>query len=124
MGIGDSVTLTKKVTLTPSGIITRESFVQKLKELALNILLYLKENGCKKLGHVKFIATTNGEDYLQLGTSDIDKEIVIEGALKKTFEKVKFTLNIIEFGIAKEEINSKVDQEIRNIEEYFKSLDL
>ncbi|MBC7333501.1 MAG: hypothetical protein H5T85_03425 [Actinobacteria bacterium] len=117
--IENTVTLTKKVTIAPSKAITRDSFVQKLKEIASNLLAFLKENGCKKLGHLKFIVTTDGEDYLQLGTSDMEKEVVAEGVLKSSFAKVRFTLNIIEFGVPREEINSKVDQEIRNMEEYF-----
>jgi len=46
---------------------------------------------------------------------------IIQGILHKTFAKIKITLNIIEFGVGREDINSKVDREIRNIQDYFSS---
>lgn len=122
MTIEDSVALTKKVILTSSKPITKEDFIDKIKEIAKNILLYLKDSGCKKLGHIKLITTTDGEDYLQLSVFDMDEEPVIKGVLKKAFEKVKLTLNIIEFGISKEDIDSRISEEIKNVEKYFSSL--
>ena len=114
-----SVVLTKRVIITSSNPITIEDFVKKIGEIAKNIVDFLKKNGCTKLGHMKFISTTDGEDYLQLSILDIAQKPKINGILRKTFEKIKLTFNIIEFGVGKEEINSKINEEIKNIQVYF-----
>lgn len=122
MAINNSVALTKKIIITSPKLITKEDFVKKIGEIATNILHFLKKNGCKKLGHIKFISTTDGEDYLQLSILDMDQKPVVKGMLKKTFEKIKLTLNIIEFGVHKEDISNKINEEMENIQEYFDSL--
>ncbi|MFA5015084.1 MAG: hypothetical protein WC549_06035 [Actinomycetota bacterium] len=119
MDTNSSVILTKKVTITSSSPVTKEDFVKKIGEIAGNIIDFLKKNGCTKLGHMKFISTTDGEDYLQLSVQDISQGPKINGILKKTFEKIKLTLNIIEFGVCKEEIDRKIDEEIKSIQSYF-----
>lgn len=119
MNAGSSVVLTKRVIITSSSPITKEDFVKKIREIAKNIVDFLKKNGCTKLGHMKFISTTDGEDYLQLSILDIAQKPKINGILRKTFEKIKLTFNIIEFGVGKEEIDSKINEEIKNIQAYF-----
>ncbi|MDD5622326.1 MAG: hypothetical protein PHQ09_04075 [Actinomycetota bacterium] len=119
MDTNSSVILTKKVTITSSSPVTKEDFVKKIGETAGNIIDFLKKNGCTKLGHMKFISTTDGEDYLQLSVQDISQGPKINGILKKTFEKIKLTLNIIEFGVCKEEIDRKINEEIKNMQSYF-----
>jgi len=119
MNTGNSVVLTKRVIITSSNPITKEDFVKKIGEIAKNIVDFLKKNGCTKLGHMKFISTTDGEDYLQLSILDIAQKPKINGILRKTFEKIKLTFNIIEFGVGKEEIDSKINEEIKNIQVYF-----
>lgn len=114
-----SVVLTKRVIITSSNPITKEDFVKKIGEIAKNIVDFLKKNGCTKLGHMKFISTTDGEDYLQLSILDIAQKPKINGILRKTFDKIKLTFNIIEFGVGKEEIDSKINEEIKNIQVYF-----
>ncbi len=119
MDTDSSVVLTKRVIITSSSPVTKEDFVKKIGEIAKNLIVFLKKNGCKKLGHMKFISTTDGEDYLQLSILDIAQKPKIQGILRKTFEKIKLTFNIIEFGVGKEEIDSKIDKEIKNIQAYF-----
>ncbi len=119
MDTNSSVILTKKVTITSSSPVTKEDFVNKIGEIASNIIDFLKKNGCTKLGHMKFISTTDGEDYLQLSVQDMAQGPKINGILKKTFEKIKLTLNIIEFGVCKEEIDRKINEEIKSIQSYF-----
>jgi hypothetical protein len=46
----------------------------------------------------------------------------IQGILRKTFEKIKVTLNIIEFGVAEKDLDDMVDLEIRTIQDYFSNL--
>jgi hypothetical protein len=117
-----TVALTKKVILTSSKPVTKEDFIKKIGEITRNIIEFLNKNGCRKIAHIKFISTTNGEDYLHYSVQDISREPKIQGILQKTFEKIKITLNIIEFGVGRDDINSKVDREIRNIQDYFSSL--
>jgi len=119
MNTDSSVVLTKRVIITSSSPVTKEDFVKKVAEIAKNIIDFLKKNGCTKLGHIKFISTTDGEDYLQLSVLDMAQKPKIQGILKKTFEKIKLTFNIIEFGVCKEEIDSKINKEIENIQAYF-----
>jgi len=122
MAANNSIALTKRIVIIPSKTITKEDFIKKIVEITEGILLYLKNNGCKKLGHLKLISTTNGEDYLQISVVDTTKKPVIKGMLKKTFSKIKLTLNIIEFGVSREDINNKIDEEIKNIQQYFGNL--
>jgi hypothetical protein len=117
----NSVAFTKKVTLTSKKPITKENFVKKIKVFSKNILDYLKDNGCSKLGHIKFISTTNGEDYLQISLLDMKEKPKVEGFLRKTFGKIKLTLNIIVFGVKRKDIDKKIDEEINNLEDYFNS---
>jgi len=119
MNTDSSVVLTKRVIITSSNPITKEDFVKKIGEIAKNIVDFLKKNGCTKLGHMKFISTTDGEDYLQLSILDIAQKPMIKGILRKTFKKIKLTFNIIEFGVGKEEIDSKINEEMENIQKYF-----
>ena len=119
MNTDSSVVLTKRVIITSSNPITKEDFIKKIGEIAKNIIDFLKKNGCRKLGHMKFISTTDGEDYLQLSILDIAQKPKINGILRKTFGKIKLTFNIIEFGVRKEEINSKINEEMENIQAYF-----
>lgn len=121
MDTDSSVVLTKRVIITSSNPVTKDDFIKKIGEIAKILVTFLKENGCRKLGHMKFISTTDGEDYLQLSVLDIAQKPKIQGILRKTFEKIKLTFNIIEFGVGKEEINSKIDEEIKNIQTYFDS---
>lgn len=119
MNTDSSVILTKRVIITSSNPITKEDFIKKIGEIAKNIIDFLKKNGCRKLGHMKFISTTDGEDYLQLSILDIAQKPKINGILRKTFGKIKLTFNIIEFGVSKEKINSKINEEMENIQAYF-----
>ena len=114
-----STILNKNVIFTFQKAVKKEIFIKKMKEFANNIVDFLKSNGCKTLGHIKFIATSNGEDYLQLSVLDIDKSPKVEGILRKTFEKIKLTLNVIVFGVDKEYIDSKVSEELVNLENNF-----
>ncbi len=122
MNLDGTVALTKRVIITSSKPVTKEDFIKKISEIAKNIIDFLKQKGCRKIGHVKFISTTDGEDYLQFCVLDTSKEPHIQGILQKTFEKIKLTLNIIEFGVDKEDIDNKVDLEMKAIKEYFSSL--
>jgi len=117
-----TVALTRRVTITSSRPVTKEVFVKKIGEITKNIIDFLKQKGCREIGHIKFISTTDGEDYLQYSVQDIEKEPRIQGILRKTFEKIKLTLNIIEFGVDREDIDNKVDLEIRTIKDYFSNL--
>lgn len=121
MVANNSISLTRKIVITSAKTITKEDFIKKIVEITEGILLYLKNNGCKKLGHLKLISTTNGEDYLQISVADTAKKPAIKGMLKKTFAKIKLTLNIIEFGVSKEDIINKIDEEMKNIQDYFNS---
>lgn len=122
MGSNGTVALTKKVIITSSRPVTKDDFINKISEIARDIIDYLKKKGCTKLGHIKFISTTDGEDYLQFSVQDISQKPRIQGILRKTFGKIKLTLNIIEFGVGKEDIDLKIDNEIRNMQEYFQNL--
>ncbi len=122
MNSNGTVALTKKVTITSSRPVTKEDFIKKIGEISKNLIEYLKENGCKEIGHIKFISTTDGEDYLQFSVHDISKKPKIQGMLRKTFEKIKLTLNIIEFGVGREKIDNKLDSEMKNIKDYFSNL--
>ena len=119
MNTDSSVVLTKRVKITSSNPVAKEDFVKKIKEFAKNIIAFLKKNGCRKLGHMKVISTTDGEDYLQLSILDMTQRPKVQGILRKTFEKIKLTFNIIEFGVGKEIIDSKLDEEIKNMQSYF-----
>jgi len=119
MNTNSSIVLTKRVVITSSNPISKEDFIKKIGEVARNIIDFLKKNGCTKLGHIKFISTTDGEDYLQLSVLDITQKPQIKGILRKTFEKIKLTFNIIEFGVCKELIENKISEEIKNIQTYF-----
>jgi hypothetical protein len=119
MSENNSIILTKNLVLTFQKPISNEDFVNKIREFANNVILYLKNNGCNHLGHIKFISTTNGEDYLQLSVLDMEEKPKINGILKKTFAKIKLTLNVIVFGIKKEDINQKITEEINSLEKYF-----
>lgn len=115
----NSVTLTKKIILTSPRPIDKEEFLKKILEFASKLMEFLDLNGCERLGHIKFISTTDGEDYLQVSVLDCKEKPTIKGALRKTFTKINTTLNIIEFGVDKENITKKIDEEIQNIESYF-----
>ncbi len=117
-----TVALTKKVIITSSRPVTKEDFINKISEISKNLVEYLKKNGCKEIGHIKFISTTDGEDYLQVSVHDISKKPKVQGILRKTFEKIKLTLNIIEFGVGREKIDNKIDSEMKNIKDYFSNL--
>ncbi len=119
MNTNSSVILTRRVTITSSNPVVKEDFIEKMKEINSNIIDFLKKNGCSKLGHIKFISTTDGEDYLQLSVLDMKDKPQINGILKKTFGKIKLTFNIIEFGVARELIENKISEEIENIQTYF-----
>ena len=122
MSADSSVAFSKKIIITSPKPVTKEDFLKKISEIARNIMNFLKKNGCRKLGHIKFISTTDGEDYLQFSILDISKKPKIQGVLRKTFEKIKVTLNIIEFGVDKEDIKNEVNKEIENIQEYFSNI--
>jgi len=122
MNSNSTVALTKKVIITSSRPMTKEDFIKKIGEISGNLIEYLKKNGCKEIGHIKFISTTDGEDYLQFSVNDISKKPKIQGILRKTFEKIKLTLNIIEFGVGREKIDNKADTEMKNIKDYFSNL--
>ncbi len=122
MNTETTVALTKRAVITFSKPATKEDFIKKIGEIAKNIIDFLKKNGCKEIGHIKFISTTDGEDYLQFSIEDIRKKPVIQGILRKTFAKIKLTLNIIEFGVKREDIDNKLDSEIKNIQDYFSNL--
>ena len=115
----DSVTLTKKIVLTSSGLINKEEFLKKILEFADKLVEFLDLNGCEKLGHIKFISTTDREDYLQISVLDCKEKPEIKGTLRKTFSKIYTTLNIIEFGVKKENVSKKINEEVENIESYF-----
>ena len=119
MSADSSVAFSKKVIITSPKPVTKEDFLKKISEIAKNIMNFLKKNGCRKLGHIKFISTTDGEDYLQFSILDISQKPNIQGVLRKTFEKIKVTLNIIEFGVEKEAVKDEVNKELTAIQKYF-----
>ena len=115
----DSVILTKKVILTSARPITKDEFVGKLVGFIERLKDFLNLKGCKQIGHIKFISTTDGEDYLQVSLLDCNDAPSIKGALKKTFEKISMTLNVIEFGVEKEEVSKKINEEFSEIKNFF-----
>ena len=115
----DSVTLTKKIVLTSPDLINKEEFLKKILEFADKLMEFLNLNGCEKLGHLKFISTTDGEDYLQVSVNDCGEKPEIKGTLRKTFSKINTTLNVIEFGVKKENVAQKISEEVESIESYF-----
>jgi hypothetical protein len=115
----DSVIFNRNIILTSAKPILKDDFILKIKELAGNIVSLLKGNGTNHLGHIKFITTTNGEDYLQISIVDIDQMPKVEGFLRKAFEKIKITLNIIAFGVKKEEVELKLTEEIGKLQSYY-----
>ena len=119
MNDADSVTLTKKIVLTAPDLINKEDFLKKILEFADKLMEFLNLNGCERLGHIKFISTTDGEDYLQVSVNDCGEKPEIKGTLRKTFSKINTTLNIIEFGVKKENIVKKINEEVEKIESYF-----
>ena len=119
MNTDSSVALTKRVIITSPKPVTKEDFIKKIGEISKSIIDFLKKNGCRKIGHIKFISTTDGEDYLQFSVLDIAEKPKIQGILRKTFDKIKLTLNIIVFGVGREEIDNKINEEMKNIQEYF-----
>jgi len=119
MDTKSSVILTRRVTITSPNPVVKEDFIKKMGEVIGDIINFLKENGCTKLGHIKFISTTDGEDYLQLSVLDMKEKARINGILKSTFGKIKLTFNIIEFGVTKELIESKISEEIKGLQAYF-----
>ncbi len=121
MSDDSSVILTKNIILSFPKAVSKDDFVGKIKEIAESFVAFLKDNGCSQLGHIKFIATTNGEDYLQLSVLDIEQSPKVDGILRKTFEKIKLTLNVIVFGVNKEDINQKILEEISNLKNYFQA---
>jgi len=122
MNTDNTVALTKRVVITSPRPADREDFIIKIGEIAKNIIDFLKKNGCTEIGHIKFISTTDGEDYLQFSIEEIEDKPVVKGVLHKTFSKIKLTLNIIEFGVKREVIDNKIDSEIKNIQDYFLNL--
>lgn len=122
MNSNNTVALTKKVVIISSRPMTKEDFIKKIGEISKNLIKYLKNNGCTEIGHIKFISTTDGEDYLQFSVNDISKKPIIKGILRKTFEKIKLTLNIIEFGVDRDKIDNMADTEMKNIKDYFSNL--
>jgi len=119
MSTDSSVVLTKKLSFSMASPVSKDLLVSRLKEFTKNIIGYLKDTDSCKLGHVKFISTTNGEDYLQLSVLDLEQTPKVSGFLKKTFEKIKITINVIVFGVNKEDINRRLDKEITGLEKYF-----
>ncbi len=115
----NSIILNRNVVFSFPKAVSKEIFIKKIKEFADNIIDFLKKSGCNNLGHIKFISTTNGEDYLQLSVLDIEKGPRVDGILRKTFEKIKLTLNVIVFGVEKEFIDNKINEELNNLESYF-----
>jgi len=79
MDSNGTVALTKRATITFSRPVTKEAFVKKIGETASNIIDFLKSRGCREIGHIKFISTTDGEDYLQFSIQDIGKKPRIQG---------------------------------------------
>ena len=122
MDTKNSVALTKKIILTSSKPVTKEDFIKKIEEIAKNIIDFLKKNGCREIGHIKFISTTDGEDYLQFSVQGISNEPRIQGILRKTFAKIKLTLNIIEFGVRREDIDNEVNREMKKMQDYFSNM--
>lgn len=122
MNTDNTVALTKRVVITFSKPATKEDFIKKIGEIAKNIIDFLKKNGCTEIGHIKFISTSDGEDYLQFSIEDIKKKPKVQGILRKTFTKIKLTLNIIAFGVEREAIDNKMDIEIKKIQNYFSNL--
>ena len=117
----NSIILNKNITLTFKKPVNKDEFINRIKEFANNVVNYLKSNDYLQLGHIKFITTTNGEDYLQLSVLDLHETPRIDGILRKTFEKIKMTLNVIVFGNSKNDIDRKLIEEIDNLENYFKA---
>jgi hypothetical protein len=114
----DSVALTRQMVISSKSPVTREKLLDKLFEIAESIVCFLNE-GCAKLGHIKMISTTDGEDYLQISVTDQFSKPVVKGFIKNNFSKIKLTLNIIEFGISSEEVSEIINSELIKIKEYF-----
>ncbi|MDD3519776.1 MAG: hypothetical protein PHU65_00895 [Actinomycetota bacterium] len=116
-----SVILNKKIKFSLLRTVTKEEFIGKIVEFANSVVNFLINSGCEKIGHINFIATTDGEDYLQVNITECAERPKIKDFLRKKFNKVSTTLNIIEFGVKKEQIDNKINEEIENIEAYFNS---
>jgi len=113
------VILNKKIKFSLLKPVTKEEFIEKIIEFTNGIVNFLINSGCEKLGHINFIATTDGEDYLQINITECDERPRIKDFLRKKFSKINITLNIIEFGVKKEQVDIKIDEGIENIEAYF-----
>lgn len=115
----NSVIFNRNITLTFSKPVQKDDFVSRIKDLIISIVDSIRDGGANQLGHIKFITTTNGEDYLQISVLDIDQKPKVEGFLRKAFEKIKITLNVIAFGIKKEELECRFSEEIDKLKDYY-----
>jgi hypothetical protein len=114
-----SVILNKRIKFALLKPVTKEEFIEKIVEFINGIANFLSDNGCEKIGHINFIATTDGEDYLQINITECDESPKVKDLLRKKFSKINAILNIIEFGVKKEYIDNKINEEIENIKAYF-----
>ncbi len=121
MSESSSVILNKRIKFALLKPVTKEEFIEKIIEFINGIVKFLSNSGCEEIGHINFIATTDGEDYLQINITECDERPKIKDFLRKKFSKISTTLNIIEFGVKKEHIDNKINEDIENIEAYFNS---
>ncbi len=116
----DSVALTREMVIYSDVPVTREKLLDKLFEFLDNVAGLLNHGGTMRLGHIKLITTTNGEDYLQVSLTDFLQKPDVKGFIRNNFSKIKLTLNIIGFGMSREAISEIIYSELIKIKEYFK----
>jgi hypothetical protein len=79
----DSVALTRQMVISSEIPVTREKLLDKLFEFFDNVVGFLNHGGCMRLGHIKMITTTDGEDYLQISLTDFLRKPVCKRLYKK-----------------------------------------
>jgi len=71
---------------------------------------FLKEQGCGLIGHIKGMLEAGEKGHLFFSVTSFEEEVRYKGGLTGDLTRVGFTLNVIVYGVDREEIEPAVLQ--------------
>ena len=85
----------------------------RLDAFLSDLTTFLKDNGCKLIGHIKGLLDAGKNEQLFFSITSFDEGTRYKGDISGEFEKAKLSMNVIVYGIEEESINGAIQEYLR-----------
>ena len=100
-------------------VVSAEIVCSKISGVLYDVAAELRETGCFLIGHIKALLDAGDFGHQFFSVTEFDKKPRCKGNISGNIDEAKLVLNVIVFGVGKDDIKKSVD---RIMKKYFPQL--